>query len=118
MITLDNTGLKLALKNKWLKVSGEFEVIDAIYIPLLESTPAKAKKPIIVKLPVGINLSDRFTAFVEYHPELRTKGTLNGPTTMHGNIQDPIAFRFMADEDMDLGELPWIAKLIVAKIQA
>lgn len=118
MNTLDSTGLKLALKNKWLKITGEFEVQDAIYIPLLESTPAKAKKPIIVKLGVGINLADRFTAFVEYHPQLRTRGTLNGPTVMHGSWQELIEFRFMADEDMDLGELPWIAKLIVAKVQA
>jgi hypothetical protein len=118
MNTLDSTGLKLALKNKWLKINGTYEVQDAIYILLLESIPAKAKKPIIVKLDVDVNLSDRFTAFVEYHPQLRTKGTLNGPTTLHGSHQELIEFRFMADEDMDLGELPWIAKLIVAKIQA
>jgi len=118
MNTLDHTGLKLALKNKWLKVNGEYEVLDAIYIPLLESTPAKAKKPLIVKLDVSVNLSDRFTAFVEYHPSLRTKGTLNGPTILHGSHQELIEFRFMADEDMDLGELPWIAKLIIAKVQA
>lgn len=117
MNTLNNTGLKLALKNKWLKVTGEYEILDALYVPVTEPTPAKAKKPIVVTLGVGLNLSDRYTVFVEYHPSLRTEGTLNGPTVLTGGLQDPITFRFMADQDMDLVELAYVAKLIVAKIQ-
>lgn len=117
MNVLDKTGIELAFKKGWFKVEGTYFIGNTLYLGLEhEDLPAKAKKPLIVTLPQQINLGDRFVALVDYHPDLRTKGTLNGPTVLSGNEQYPIAFRFMADEDMNLAELPYIVSLVLCKI--
>jgi hypothetical protein len=116
MNVLGKNGIEIALKKGWLKVSGEYVVGDAIYLRHNHDVELKAKKPVVIMLPQDVSLGERFAAFVEYHPELRTKGTLNGPTVLFGNEQAPIAFRFMADEDMKLSDLNYLAALVVCKV--
>ena len=105
------------MKKGWLAIEGAHEVLeDAIYLPPVLEFAGKAKKPMIYTMDHELKLGHRFVAFVEYHPDLRTKGTLNGPTILTGDIQGPLAFRFMGDEDFDFTGHPWIVKLIIAKV--
>lgn len=119
MQLLSRVGIELALKKGWLYVSHpEHTVIgDAIYLSLDHELEVKAKKPVIVTLPHVITLGDRYTAYIEYHPALRTGGTLNGPGFLAGNKQEPIMFRFMPDDTLSVSSLPYVAALYISKIQ-
>ena len=116
MQLLDQRGILIGMKKGWLAVEWPHEVgDDAIYMPSAIQMSGKAKKPMVCELPLGLKLGHRFAAFVEYHPDLRTKGTLNGPTMLTEDTQG-LAFRFMGDEDFDFTDYPWVVKLIIAKI--
>ena len=120
MQLLDQRGIRIGMKKGWLAVEGAHEVgDDAIYLPPVLEFSGKAKKPLVYTLDQGLKLGSRFTAFVEYHPDLRTKGTLNGPTMYTSDFgvgNEKLSFRFMGDEDFDFTDYPWIVKLIIAKI--
>jgi hypothetical protein len=117
MEVLNKAGIGIAMKKGWLRVDGGCVVEDAIYLPPILDFSVKAKKPVIYTMEQDIKLGGRYLALVEYHPDLRTKGTLNGPSVLIGDELDKIAFRFMGDEDIDFTAYPWIIKLIIANIK-
>lgn len=117
MDLLTKSGIGIAMKKGWLKVEGPHEVEDAIYMPPVLDFSGKAKKPVVYTMDQDVRLGNRYLALVEYHPDLRTKGTLNGPTVLTGDYQDKISFRFMGDEDFDFTGHAWVVKLIIANIK-
>ena len=65
----------------------------------------------VIELDCTINLLKDSCAFVSYHPDLYKMGTITGPSIL-ADKENRVTLRIEADVDIDLIELPYVAKVI------
>lgn len=100
------------LKRK-LKIDGEFAVTDE---GVLLKTKMKLKEGStgIVKFKQVITFFGGHTAHVVVNPILYALGNVTGPTVIYRGSSE-LFFRYEPDEDIDLGKLDYVVKLVITK---
>lgn len=117
MNLLDDTGLGIALKKGYLRVSGEYLVANGwLYLLTTEPLSFKGKTTVQYQVPHGITLSRKYMAMVDYNDELYLNGMIGGPSVLTGGVLPAITLRVRMEKDVDLEPGNYVARLAIAKI--
>lgn len=108
--------LNKALKFR-ARLEGEYEIAhDGVLLKETEGACLiMAGETMHVVLDCDITLLKDSYAFVQYNPELYAKGTLTGPQILT-DTENRVGIRIEADEDIDLSELDYVAKILFESI--
>lgn len=109
--------LQKALKFR-ARLTGQYETrMDGVYLSEIvgESAALEAGETRHITLDCGIELLKNSFAFVQINPALWKLGTITGPLILSDTV-NTIDLRIEADEDIDLAELDYVAKIIFESI--
>lgn len=106
------TDIGRILKRK-IRIEGDFETVDE---GVLLKTNMKMKEGStgIVSFKQKITFFGGHTAHIAVNPLLYAMGTVTGPTIIYKGASE-LFFRYEPDEDIDLGELDYVVKLVITK---
>jgi hypothetical protein len=117
MNLLDDTGLGIALKKGYLKVSGEYLVANGwLYLLTTEPLSFKGKTTVQYQVPHGITLSSRYMAMVDYNDDLYLNGMVGGPSILTGSVLPAITLRVRMEKDVDIEPGSYAVRLAIAKL--
>lgn len=107
-----STDIGRILKRK-LRINGEFEVSDEGVL-LKNDTIMDGGSTGIVKFPHDLTFFGGHIAHVAVNPLLYALGNVTGPTVLYKGASE-LFFRYEPDDDIDLGELDYVVKLVITK---
>lgn len=117
MNLLDNSGLGIALKKGYLKISDEYLVVNGwIYLTNPEPISFKGKTTVQYQVPHSIVLSNRYMALVDYNDELYLNGVVSGPSFLMGGVLPAIDIRVRMEKDVEIEADGYVIRLAIAKL--
>ena len=107
-----STDIGRILKRK-LKIDGQFEVVNEGVL-LKNDTVMDGGSTGIVKFQQKITFFAGHSAHIAVNPLLYALGNVTGPIIIYRGSSE-LFFRYEPDEDIDLGELDYVIKLVISK---